>query len=866
MAEEENEIVEKNTKEEIEIDFNKIASFFKNNQRILIYLILILLLIGGAYSRTRNVSNLEGKYLVSPDDPYVFLRYSTYVAENGKLPANDTLRYYPDGFDATRENAFMAYLAGYSFKFASAVNPEVSMFDIAAYLPPLLFVIALISFFFLLKEIFNDELTALVSTGILAFSPAILLRTVSGFLEKEPIFLPLFFISMYFFVKAYNLFSEKSLTKKDKRKIYLFASLCGIFTGLAAFASGLFFFIVIYISVFLIVEVLLQKMNKNKLIIYILWFIFTLVVTSLTTTKYGGFFRFYKPIQFQLPIIALIFGFVSVGFDSIKWLRLIKEKLSFIPKGLLYSFITFFIILLGGLIVLGPSGFVAKLGFLWEKVMIPFGTTKMAASVSENQPPVFLGRGSSWWNIFGVVFLMFFLGAIALFHKEFKRFRYGKYLVSVFPLFSLALVFENFSHELKHRWITILFSQQWFFMLLFGLTFIIFLFLEHKSHEHIEKINSINLLVIVWYLVSIVAANGAVRLFFIMATPAAMLAGYFIKWCKEQIPKFSNKEILQYVPHLLIAAFVIFSFVNVSSAVAHMKPGLGIWYESMNWIKEDTPEDAIFTHWWDYGYLIQTMANRKTVGDPGNFYKERNYDVGGHVFNAFNNSEILWFTDKYNLTDKDVYLLIPSEDILKFVQIAKLGSLSEGTSGREVYFTLFGVTDPKKDIIPNNLKEYSEYPMLILYEPLTGQPQILEDFRIGNYVYSGNKTFILRYLQPASQNKTGPLLVQIFDATTQKTKIFPVKCICEIKRDCYDLNETGVPTCALRIQGGILNIPHKSKDILFTQLYLLDKEIPGFEKVYDNGLPLDLRTAMGSGPLIRIYKYNFTALRENEGW
>jgi len=243
----------------------------------------------------------------------------------------------------------------------------------------------------------------------------------------------------------------------------------------------------------------------------------------------------------------------------------------------------------------------------------------------------------------------------------------------------------------------------------------------------------------------------------------------------------------------------------------------------------------------------------------------RNYDIGGHVFNAFNYSEILWFTDKYHLTGKDVYFVIPSEDILKFVQIARLGSLSEGTHGREMTFSVYGLVRDQS-VVPNNLKEYKEYPLLIIYHPLTGYPPIMKDFRVGSMMYNGEKTHLMSYIQPATQNTTGPLLAQIYDEVTRSMEVLPVECICVEHKGCFELNVTGVPTCALPVDGGIINIPYKSKDILFTQLFLLDRNISGFEKVYDNGYKLDVNTARGAGPIIRIYKYNWTALENEEGW
>jgi dolichyl-diphosphooligosaccharide--protein glycosyltransferase len=39
------------------------------------------------------------------------------------------------------------------------------------------------------------------------------------------------------------------------------------------------------------------------------------------------------------------------------------------------------------------------------------------------------------------------------------------------------------------------------------------------------------------------------------------------------------------------------------------------WIDAMRWIKENTPKDAVFASWWDYGYWISTLGERTTLSD-----------------------------------------------------------------------------------------------------------------------------------------------------------------------------------------------------------------------------------------------------------
>jgi len=878
--EKESSTSEAGSSDEVNIDLESIAAFIKKHKTIFVYSVLIILLLMTFYSRIQSIPNLQNEfnetaYLISPDDPYAFLRYSNYIADD-KLPANDTLRYYPDGVDITSENLGSAYVAGYMLKFARVFNPDATMYDVAAYFAPLLLVIGIAAFFFLTKEILGDDLTALTASGLLAFSIAIFFRTAAGFLEKEPLFLPLMILSFLFFLRAYK--------QKDMNKwMYINGILGGVFAGLAGTSSGLFFFIEIYLAVFVIIEVLLQKMNKQKLVTYTIWLVVMSLVLLVSTTKYGTPISFLSELHFQVPAVALPFMFLAVFLKQ-------PKQIAWIPKGLFHVLVGLgAILLIGAAISVFTPGFLTeKIGWVFERIQVPIGVNRFAQSVSENQPPTFLGGGSSWWTTFGVsfmsptggyfsiglIFLMFFFGGIIMFYKEFKNFRYAKYLTAIFGIFMCALIFENFSGEEKYMWVDALFGNQFLFFALFGITALAFLFLEHRSHEHLEKINSTYLLILTWFLVATIAANGSVRLFFMLAFPAMIMATYFIRWSSEFLSEKINTK-LWTLPYIFGAVIIVMMFSVITISNASMYPGLETYYDSLNWVKDNTPQDAVFTHWWDYGYIVQTIGERATVVDPGNFYPVRDYNTGGYLFNAFNNSESLMYLNTYNKPD---YWFIISEDIPKFYQISRLGSLSnltgnlEGneTLGRESYFATYALMSQETGVKPNNLGVYTEYPMMIIMEPLAGPTQVLQDFRVGNTIYPGDSTFILRIIVPASNNETGPVLAQVYNQMTQKMEVLKVQCTCEKKVGCSDVNNTEnmtlVPTCVLPFDGGALNIPYKTKDVLFTQLYVLERKIPGYELVYNSTAPLDLLAVAGRTTNIMIYKFNYTAIEENEGW
>jgi len=48
---------------------------------------------------------------------------------------------------------------------------------------------------------------------------------------------------------------------------------------------------------------------------------------------------------------------------------------------------------------------------------------------------------------------------------------------------------------------------------------------------------------------------------------------------------------------------------------SHYNISTNDWPDAMRWLKENTHEDAVVAAWWDYGYWISTLSERKTLAD-----------------------------------------------------------------------------------------------------------------------------------------------------------------------------------------------------------------------------------------------------------
>jgi len=157
------------------------------------------------------------------------------------------------------------------------------------------------------------------------------------------------------------------------------------------------------------------------------------------------------------------------------------------------------------------------------------------------------------------------------------------------------------------------------------------------------------------------------------------------------------------------------------------------WLDSMEWIKNNTPKDAVVAAWWDYGYWISTMGERATLADNSTLSTRvieniakiflSNPDEAWHLLQEMQADYILVFVagEKLNLPDvqgsfyrlagggdeskKTWFMKIAGHDVSKYTH-------SDGISGTDYFWneTLLGKMFPFSPlgyVNPNNLSQQS---------------------------------------------------------------------------------------------------------------------------------------------------------------
>ncbi|MBA7704313.1 hypothetical protein ES703_113118 [subsurface metagenome] len=179
----------------------------------------------------------------------------------------------------------------------------------------------------------------------------------------------------------------------------------------------------------------------------------------------------------------------------------------------------------------------------------------------------------------------------------------------------------------------------------------------------------------------LIAGRGAIRLFFVITPFVCFAAGFFIvktfnyiKKCKEEVIKILLIVIL--ILAIVGAVYSLFGFVNSTSTQAkYTGPSANLqWQRAMEWVRNETPINSIFVHWWDYGYWVQYLGERATMVDGGHPYPGRNHLVGRYILTTPRPETALSFMKVENVS----YLLIDPTDIGKYPAYSKIGSDETG--------------------------------------------------------------------------------------------------------------------------------------------------------------------------------------------
>ncbi len=686
-------------KDELEKRKEKIISFLKKKIDWIYYVILSLIIFVSLYIRTRNISKLKdittGTWTLGPDlDPFLFLRWAKYIAEHGKLFLLDTMRYVPlaeicqgsqcSPVNTTAEMNLLSYMIVGVYKFLSFFYKEVSVTYSAILFPVIMFGLTLIAFFLFARKIFYKEdkttrnIIALISTAFFALIPSLLPRTIAGIPEKESVGFLFIFLSFYFFLEAFS--SEKL------KKSLIFGILAGIMTGLLALVWGGIVYVFMTIAGAVLFFFLLGRIDEKKFYVFSLWIVSFMIIILSFSTRYPlqSLITSSSSTLVFMTFFVLLTDFVLFKKKIFGIERKIKIKL---PKEIISLIIavTFLVILAS--LTFGISFVPDTLKDIISHTVNPLTQGRFSVTVAENKQPYFI---NDWKNDFGPVWLniplyfwLFFIGSVILFSQLIKALGKRERVILVFSyfIFLISLIFSKYSSSGILNGESNLSLMVYFGGVLFFLGSFAYFYFKRYKEEKLSIFKEFDFSYILYFVIltmTIIAARGAVRLIMVLGAVSPIAIGFLIVKPFQRYFKEKEETIKFFLGILILiilvaSIFTLWTYYKQDKAMAeNFAPGTyqWQWQKAMAWVRENTQKNAVFAHWWDYGYWLQSIGERATILDGGNAIGYWNYFMGRYVLTGTDEQKALEFLYAHNGT----HLLIDSTEIGKYAAFSSIGS------------------------------------------------------------------------------------------------------------------------------------------------------------------------------------------------
>ena len=249
------------------------------------------------------------------------------------------------------------------------------------------------------------------------------------------------------------------------------------------------------------------------------------------------------------------------------------------------------------------------------------------------------------------------------------------------------------------------------------------------------------------------------------------------------------------------------------------------WQNAMNWVRNSTPQNSIFLHWWDYGYWVQSLGKRRTIADGGHIQGPfQNHLVGRYVLTTPKPETALSYMKSQNVS----HLLIDPTDLGKYGAYSKIGSGREGIDRYSAIPTMF--QNEQQTLEEENITK-------ILYQGVSAVDQdIIYEVQGREILLPQDKAFVIGVFLEVRDIEGSSTIEQpngVFVYNNEQISI-PLRYVYAngqildfgsgINATLYAMPSISPGSSGLQINnmGTILYLSPKVSESLFAQIYLMD--------------------------------------------
>ena len=564
---------------------------------------------------------------------------------------------------------------------------------------------------FALVRVMGGTAAGLFSALLYSISLPLLIRSPIGWFKSEPLGLFFSLLAVYLLLSGIN--------SQNKKIIFAKLISAGIFTSLSISAWGGNQFFIIPISIFFIVLPFVKSEHK-----IILWAIplytTTTIFISLLIERVSSNFLF------NLGGMSLV---VSTVFLILCILIQIKSKSK---KRNSFLFLLVFAIFISSIFLVNyESQFLPSPSYRYLNALNPFLTTTdpLIDSVSEHATTSIVQS--------------------FMFHS----------VLMIFSGIGILMLFQN----LQKKNSQLIKKDMFSFSLILGIMGVY----VSSTFVRLEVFASISLIVIASLGLSLLFneffRNKDKKKPFDGLIKFSFVAGIFIIFLIPVVYPVDNNLITSTkIPPTILNGGSIFKITTTD------------WIDSLDWMKNNTPKDAVIAAWWDYGYWISTLGERASLADNSTIHSDvikniaqtflENPDEAWKSLNQMEADYVLVFVAGQKLSlesEESLYLLQGGGDESKkqwFMRIAG-EDLSrylhyDGISATDYFWqeTLLGKMIPFTPVTYVNFQTNQEFPTYLSgFEPVY----------VKNIKFSADSNGPLRlvYASPSfTEEQFGPML------------------------------------------------------------------------------------------------------------
>jgi len=506
-----------------------------------------------------RIMPLRWGFFLSEFDPYFQYRITDYVVKNGYAAWfrwHDDMSWYPFGRDVyTSAFPALGFTAAGLFTFLRIMGLDFSVMEVCIVFPVIMGVFTVAAVYLLGKDLWSRSV-GLFAALFLAINGSHISRTSLGFFDDET-------IGVFSMILIFLLYLRAISPQRATRSALVYGIMSGLMLAYLSWGWGAFRYPMALLYLFTTLMVLLKRYNTNMLVAYVATY--GIQLATVTQLPYLG-----KRFLTEWSTLA-VFGVLAL-LVSVEIARRVSTT-----RMRLIVFASIGGMLAAAFLILWNQGVATPLVAKFLAVMDPTRRLAMplVESVAEHRP-------ATWASFFHESGILLFL--------------------SIFGFVFAAQRGRDTD----------------IFLMLFGISSIYF-------------------------------AGSLVRLTLILAPAISILAGVtMVELCKPSVDiareavifprrkiRFATRVGREFgVAILLVLILVImptfarvtreaYSPATIATSSFPAAPKAGEeqnyqdWLEAVSWMKDNLPRDAVVFSWWDYGYWITTLAEKRTLADNG---------------------------------------------------------------------------------------------------------------------------------------------------------------------------------------------------------------------------------------------------------